>query len=211
MSWFLIRWPDYWENWKQDISKIEKKVPLRYCGPWLLKLLHYLGLIYVEWSHFQNWILQSLSFKIRYTISRQLPQWYSLLDCVCPIWNSINPVDIILGIVGRDEKISQVKKIMEIQHKGDSSKNETSLQVRNMPLEVLQTRISKSQRSLSWNVWSKVVQHATLGCKMFGPFWSVWCKITLAEVGVSLPWWCHALVLLAPGYWKLFINLIIFS
>ena len=100
------------------------------CGPWLLKLLHYLGLIYVEWSHFQNWILRSLSFKLRYTINRQLPQWYSLLDCVCPIWNSINPVDIILGIVGRDEKISQVKKIMEIQRNGDSSKTETSLQVR---------------------------------------------------------------------------------
>ena len=28
-------------------------------------------------------------------------------------------------------------------------------------------------------------------------------KISL-EVGVSLPWWCHALVLLAPGYWRLF-------
>ena len=63
-------------------------------------------------------------------LGRQLPQWYSLLDCVCPIWNSINPVDIILGIVGRDEKISQVKKIMEIQCNGDSSKTETSLQVR---------------------------------------------------------------------------------
>ena len=23
---------------------------------------------------------------------------------------------------------------------------------------------------------------------MFGPFWSVWCKIALAEVGVSLLW-----------------------
>ena len=42
----------------------------------------------------------------------------------------MNPVDIILGIVGRDEKISQVKKIMEIQRNGDSSKTETSLQVR---------------------------------------------------------------------------------
>ena len=131
MSWFLIRWPDYWENWKQDISKIEKKSHWgMYCGPWLLKLLHYLLLIYVEWSHFQNWILRSLSFKLRYTISRQLPQWYSLLDCVCPICNSINPFDIISGIVGRDEKISQVKKIMEIQRNGDSSKTETSLQVR---------------------------------------------------------------------------------
>ena len=27
----------------------------------------------------------------------------------------------------------------------------------------------------------------TLGCKMFGPFWSVWCKMALAEVGESLP------------------------
>ena len=27
----------------------------------------------------------------------------------------------------------------------------------------------------------------TLPVKMFGPFWSVWCKMALAEVGVSLP------------------------
>ena len=26
----------------------------------------------------------------------------------------------------------------------------------------------------------------TLPVKMFGPFWSVWCKMALAEVGVSL-------------------------
>ena len=51
----------------------------------------------------------------------------------------------------------------------------------------------------------------TLPFKMFGPFWSVWCKMAQAEVGVSLPWWCLALVLLAPGYWRLFLNLIIFS
>ena len=30
--------------------------------------------------------------------------------------------------------------------------------------------------------------------------WSVCSKMALGEVGVSLPWWCHALVLLAPGY-----------
>ena len=27
----------------------------------------------------------------------------------------------------------------------------------------------------------------TLPVKMFGPFWSVWCKTALAEVGLSLP------------------------
>ena len=31
--------------------------------------------------------------------------------------------------------------------------------------------------------------------------------MALGEVGVSLPWWCHALALLAPGYWTLFLNL----
>ena len=31
--------------------------------------------------------------------------------------------------------------------------------------------------------------------------------MALGEVGVSLPW-CHALVLLAPGYWRFFLNLI---
>ena len=28
----------------------------------------------------------------------------------------------------------------------------------------------------------------TLPFRMFGPFWSVWCKMAQAEVGVSLPW-----------------------
>ena len=32
-------------------------------------------------------------------------------------------------------------------------------------------------------------------------------KMALREVGVSPPWWCHALVLLAPGYWGLFLIL----
>ena len=47
----------------------------------------------------------------------------------------------------------------------------------------------------------------TLPPEMFGPFGSVWCKMALGEVGVSLLWWCHALLLLAPGYWRLFLNL----
>ena len=36
------------------------------------------------------------------------------------------------------------------------------------------------------------------------------CKMALGEVGVSLSWWCHTLVLLASCYLRLFINLIIF-
>ena len=36
-------------------------------------------------------------------------------------------------------------------------------------------------------------------------------KIAPGEVGVWLPWWCHPLVLPAPGSWGLFLNLIIFS
>ena len=48
---------------------------------------------------------------------------------------------------------------------------------------------------------SKMVSY---GDVMFGPFGSVWCKMILGKVGVSLPWWCHALVLLAAGYWRLF-------
>ena len=43
-------------------------------------------------------------------------------------------------------------------------------------------------------------------CKKVHKIRSVWCKIALGEVGVSLPWWCHALVLLAPSYWRLFLN-----
>ena len=38
-----------------------------------------------------------------------------------------------------------------------------------------------------------------LGCRMCGPFWSVWCKMALAEVGVSLPKLCPVPVVLAPG------------
>ena len=47
----------------------------------------------------------------------------------------------------------------------------------------------------------------TVVCKIVHKFASVWCKTALGEVGVSLPWWCAALVLLAPGYWSLFLNL----
>ena len=36
-------------------------------------------------------------------------------------------------------------------------------------------------------------------------------KMALGEVGVSLSWWSHALVLSPPGYSGLFSNLIIFS
>ena len=56
-----------------------------------------------------------------------------------------------------------------------------------------------------------VLYVCTLPFKMFGPFWSVRCKTALAEVDVSLLWWCHALLPLAPGYWRLFLDLIIFS
>ena len=28
MSWFFIRWPDYWENWKQDYFQNWKKSPV---------------------------------------------------------------------------------------------------------------------------------------------------------------------------------------
>ena len=47
----------------------------------------------------------------------------------------------------------------------------------------------------------------TVVCKKVHKIWSVWCKMALGKVDVSLPWWCHALVLLAPGYWRLFLNL----
>ena len=50
---------------------------------------------------------------------------------------------------------------------------------------------------------------STVVCKKVHPTGSVWCKMALGEVGVSLPWWCHAFVLPAPGSWGLFLNLII--
>ena len=35
-------------------------------------------------------------------------------------------------------------------------------------------------------------------------------KMALGVMGMSLPWWCHALILPSPGYSRLFLNLIIF-
>ena len=91
----------------------------------------------------------------------------------------------------------------------------TSLMIHvNLPIE--------ARRCFSWfgffrsakqakNIFKGVDFLCTLPVKMFGPFWSVWCKTALEEVGVSLPWWCPALVLLTPGYWSLFLSLQIFS
>ena len=45
----------------------------------------------------------------------------------------------------------------------------------------------------------------TLPFKMFGPFWSVWCKMALVEVGVSLPCPCPS----SSRLLKTFLNLII--
>ena len=45
---------------------------------------------------------------------------------------------------------------------------------------------------------------STVICKKVHKIWSVWCRMALVEVGVSLPWWCYAFVLLAPDYWRLF-------
>ena len=56
-----------------------------------------------------------------------------------------------------------------------------------------------------WHAPSYIVH--TVVCKIVHKFASVWCKTALGEVGVSLPWWCAALVLLAPGYWSLFLDL----
>ena len=51
--------------------------------------------------------------------------------------------------------------------------------------------------------WHKIASSRVM-CEKVHKSASVWCKIALEEVSVSLPWWCHALVLLAPGYWSLF-------
>ena len=60
--------------------------------------------------------------------------------------------------------------------------------------------------------------HLKKKSKFWGPFWSysrvqksienwsVSSKVALGEVGMPLPWWCAALVLLAPDYWSLFLN-----
>ena len=53
----------------------------------------------------------------------------------------------------------------------------------------------------------KKIAFFTVVCKIVHIFASVWCKTALGEVGVSLPWWCTDLVLVAPGYWSLFLNL----
>ena len=58
-----------------------------------------------------------------------------------------------------------------------------------------------------FNISTTKFIYFTVVCKIVHKFASVWCKTALGEVGMSLPWWCAALVLLAPGYWSFFLNL----
>ena len=57
---------------------------------------------------------------------------------------------------------------------------------------------TNAESIFTWNTLNCAIAD-TLPPEMFGGFGSVWCKMPLGEVGVSLPWWCHALVFLAPG------------
>ena len=59
----------------------------------------------------------------------------------------------------------------------------------------------KNSSSWSW------VNLLTVVCIKVHKIASIWCKTALGEVGMSLPWWCAAFVLLSPGYWSLFLNL----
>ena len=83
-------------------------------------------------------------------------------------------------------------------------------------LMILETLIFRSIWAFAWIrpldlflvIWKqKKVVTGTVVCKIVHEFASVWCKTASGEVGVSLPWWCASLVLLAPGYWSLFLNL----
>ena len=65
---------------------------------------------------------------------------------------------------------------------------------------------STALQQLNWTK-THTISPTTVLCKIVHKFASVWCKTALGEVGVSFPWWCTALVLLAPGYWSLFLNL----
>ena len=63
----------------------------------------------------------------------------------------------------------------------------------------------------SYLEWQMRVEFVHWGPKCLGWQAILLSKIAPAEVGVWLPWWCHALVLPAPGNWELLLNLIIFS
>ena len=68
------------------------------------------------------------------------------------------------------------------------------------------TQISRSSLKYSENpltLKQKIFRALTVVCIKVHKIASVWCKTVLGEVGVSLPWWCHPLFLLAPGYWSL--------
>ena len=54
-------------------------------------------------------------------------------------------------------------------------------------LKVRQSRNDFSSRHFFQKRTNKFDFTTTLPFKMFCPFWSVWCKMALAEVGVSLP------------------------
>ena len=59
------------------------------------------------------------------------------------------------------------------------------------------TRNVLSSTSIVYRIWkiSYSVSH-----NFIYPSKKLCSKMDLGEVGVSLPWWCHALVLIAPGY-----------
>ena len=67
--------------------------------------------------------------------------------------------------------------------------------------------IENKQKSVYKNAcWMYSVIHISIP-----PIKELCSKMAPGEVGVSIPWWCHTLVLPPPGYWGLFLNLIIFS
>ena len=71
------------------------------------------------------------------------------------------------------------------------------------PFEMTKT----SNLNLTWMAFTANALNTTVVCKKVHKIWPVWCKMALGEVGVSLSWWCHILALLAPCYWRLFLNL----
>ena len=87
---------------------------------------------------------------------------------------------------------------MEIQElkRNDADKNKEinflkqqieELQQSNAPETCSQLRNQGVTRTQDIFIDSDGVNQGTLPFKMFGPFWSVWCKMALAEVGMSLP------------------------
>ena len=81
-------------------------------------------------------------------------------------------IEVVLKLFGRDGlMVVEVKRVKTFSSSTDS---------------IHQGKVRSLKQGSKPHIMCKP-HSVTLPVKMFGPFWSVWCKMALAEVCVSLP------------------------